>query len=125
RPSPRPTRPARPRRPTRSNPRTRRTIRPTDPAPTARWVGRRRDGARRLAMDPRAGRRMALLLIAAPVALAVMTTFLIVHGPRAAFPSGRTAAGALVGHVDAPLAVISCDELPVKPPDPDEMRSDE
>jgi hypothetical protein len=76
-------------------------------------------------MDPRAGRRTALLLIAAPIALAAVTTFLVVHGPRAAFPSGRTAAGARVGHVDAPLAVISCDELPVKPPDPDEMRSDE
>jgi hypothetical protein len=76
-------------------------------------------------MDPRAGRRIVLLLIAAPIALAAMTTILIVHGPRAAFPTGRTAAGALVGHVDAPLAVISCDELPVKPPDPDEMRSDE
>lgn len=76
-------------------------------------------------MDPRAGRRIALLVIAAPVALAVVTTILVVHGPRAEFPTGRTAAGALVGHVDAPLAVISCDELPVKPPDPDETRGDE
>jgi hypothetical protein len=27
------------------------------------------------------------LLIAAPVALAVVTTYLVVHGPRAAFPT--------------------------------------
>jgi len=76
-------------------------------------------------MDPRAGRRIALLLIAAPIAGVAVTTLLVMHGPTAPFPSGRTAAGALVGHVDAPLAVIACDALPVKAPDPDEMRSDE
>ena len=76
-------------------------------------------------MDPRAGRRIALLLIAAPIAGTAVTTFLVMHGPTAPFPSGRTAAGASVVHVDAPLAEIPCDVLPLKTPDPDEMRSDE
>src|SRR5258706_5929938 len=76
-------------------------------------------------MDPNTGRRLTLLLIAAPIVLAAATTFVITHGPRAAFPSGRTAAGASVPHVDAPLAAIPCEELPYKTPEPDEARVDD
>jgi len=76
-------------------------------------------------MDPNTGRRLTLLLIAAPIVLAAATTFVITHGPRAAFPSGRTAGGASVPHVDAPLAAIPCEELPYKTPEPDEARVDD
>src|SRR5262245_42918454 len=66
-------------------------------------------------MDRRLARRLALLLVGVVVALVVVT----LRAPRS--PATPTASGPF----DAPLGEISCDEVPVKPPDPDEIAEDE
>lgn len=66
-------------------------------------------------MDRRLARGLALVLAAAAGAL-VLTHLL---RPGAAEPK------ASARHVDAPLGRISCDELPIKIPDPEELAADE
>lgn len=66
-------------------------------------------------MERRLARGLALVLLAAAGALVVARPF----APRAAAP------GSAVRHVDAPLGRVSCDDLPVKVPDPDELAADE
>lgn len=66
-------------------------------------------------MNRRFARGLALVLAAAAGAL--LLTRLV--PPRAAEPR------ALARHVDAPLGRISCDELPVKGPEPEESAADE
>jgi hypothetical protein len=67
-------------------------------------------------MERRLARGLALVLVAAAGALVVV---------RSSRPRTAAAPAIAARHVDAPLGRISCDDLPVKTPEPDEIADDE